>query len=272
MRTLPLVLLALFALMLVSPLAAADHEFSHRVEIVGRVVDSDGRPAAGAAVVAELSGVSIESDCHDHRGVTNETGDFAICKHVHAMDAAATFTLRVANATVTGDVSPITRRAYAPIVLDEPWGVRSIQGERAFQRALVVSGRVVDALAQPVVVEGVSVMGAPRAGVVVNVTLTSADGVELAFGAARTSEFGDYWVQLAVTDVPEGSGVMLETEGARRVSGLSLELRRADVLVERDAPVPTVTPPGAGTGRVPGAPLALAIAAVAVVALVAKRR
>lgn len=253
---------------LVLPSAVADHEFSHRVEIYGRVVDAEGHPVPGAPVNVTLHGIDAPLLCFDAKDErTDERGDFHVCRHHHELPAGVEATVEVAGTSQRLGIDPHVRRAYVALTLDAPWDVRSIQGERAFYRNVTITARVVDALPKPVRMEGVEVPGTPRVGATANVTLTDRDGATLAEGNATTSEFGELRLDLPVVDVPEGARVELALAFAARNAVLDPVLRRADLVVVHQVEA-AIAPPGSQTP----VPLVVAVAALAAAALWARRR
>lgn len=259
---------ALVGLLALAPGASADHEFSHRVEVHGRVVDAEGHPVPGARVNATFHGIDAPLKCFDAKDErTNERGDLHVCRHYHELPAGVEATIEVLGASARVGIDPHLRRAYVALQLDAPSDVRSIQGERAFFRNVTVSARVVDALPAPVKVEAVTVPGVPRAGALANVTLADASGGVLAAGNATTSEFGDLRLDLPIAELPQGARVRIELGFATRTGELNASSRRADFAIVHtvEAPIP---PPGSNTPL----PALLAVGGVALAALLARRR
>lgn len=273
-RAIAVVLLC--AVTFAAPPADADHEYSHRLEVVGRALDADGEPVPGAPLTLEVLGVNASSRCilgapAEER--TNETGDFHLCRHMHAMDAPVTVRVTLGNLTTTASVDPALRRVYLPLRVPEPWPVGSIQGQRAFEAQYVVTGRAVDLHPEPVKLENVEVPATPRTGAPVNVTLLDASGATLAEGRATTGEFGDFAVHLPIRDVPDGARVHVALTHGARVAEAPVDIRRADVtLIHEVAASRPATPPGSGTGDIPGPGAPLVLAALGVVAVLSARR
>lgn len=264
----------LLALLVVAPLAAADHVYSHRLVVTGRVVDPDGAPVAGQAVALTVVGLQVGGPCFDSgEERTGPRGDYRLCRHAHAMPAGVRVNVTAAGASGEADVDPALRRAAVHLRTPEPVpGGRDVEGERTFARTFRVEGRVMTAATGPAQVEGVNVTALPEQGRPVNVTLTLA-GETLAAADATTDEHGDYAVDLAVDDVPAGARVRLTTEGAQRDAPADAAVRRADldlVLPGEETP-PTLEPPGTRTPRVP-LPWPLAVLALAAAGLVLRKR
>lgn len=246
--------------------AAADHVFSHRVYIVGRVVDVDGVPAPGLAVNVTFENIRATSRCFDSKPeVTGPTGDYEVCRHTHAIPANATATVRVGGEERTVAIDPDLRHASASFQLPTPTASHDIHGERTFARTLLVTGRAFELLVAPEAEEGVDVSARPLAENV-SVSLRAGDEV-LANATARPNEHGLYRVELAVEGIPAGAVVraVAGADGGEELA--SPTFRRADVNIVRDhrlAGGPGEEAPGSTTPI--GAWLAVAALTLAVVA------
>src|ERR1700752_1037177 len=96
-----LLALLLFAGMTLLPVAAADHSYSHRYIIYGRVLDANHDPVQGVTVNVGYDSVfqgTLEGACANQPGteteafgrtqnipVTNAWGEFMVCFHKHGM-------------------------------------------------------------------------------------------------------------------------------------------------------------------------------------------
>lgn len=256
---------ALLALVLLAPVAGADDLFSHRLYVVGRVVDADGVPPVGVPVETTFAGVrGLSGRCYDGIDeVTGAKGDFVVCRHAHAVQDDATVTLTVGNASRTLALDPDLRLASASVQLAGTASSIDLDGARAFNRTFLVAGRHFALVAKPTEVEGVVVNATP---VMANVTARLlAQGRELASATARPNEHGDYRIDLAVGELPSGAIVRVESGGDATEEPASALFRRADTLLVRDerlADGPGANAPGAAPGKVP-VPGALALAALA---------
>lgn len=245
-----LVLALLVALPLAAPVATGEHEFSHRLEVVGRAVDAAGEPVPGAPVSVTFAGSEGAPRClvdAPQEDKTTETGDFHVCRHVHVMDAPVDVEVRIGDTIANATIDPLLRRVYVPLRIEDDWPVRSIQGERTFAAQFVVTGRIVNVLAQPTNLEGVQVRATAAGGLQVNVTVEDANGTELATEGASTNIYGDFRIELPLRELPPESRVRLVFPGDSRVASAPLDLRRADFDVERH-PSARVEPPGATPG------------------------
>lgn len=261
--------IVLLAVLLV-PLAGADHVFSHRVYVVGRVLDSAGMPAPGLAVNLTFEGVQVGGRCFDAKPeVTGPRGDFEVCRHTHALPTDARVVVRVGNASRAVAIDPDLRHASANLQLDALAPARDITGEREFARAFRVTGRSFVLLAESENAEGVRVNATP---LLANVTARLLDGgTVLAQGNATPNEHGLYTVDLDVAEVLEGAVVDVSNGREKAEATASTLYRRADLNLVRDmrlADGPGADAPGSQT------PLAtwLALAAILIGASGGRRR
>jgi hypothetical protein len=256
---------ALFlGVLLVLPVAAADHVFSHRVYVVGRVLDAEGRPAAGVTVSVTFEGINGDVRCLEQSpDMTGPRGDYEVCRHVHAMPSHVSATVRAGNVTRSVNVDPDLRAATASLQLDAS-AIHDVSGERQFARTFDVVGRAFTLLPRPSLEENVLVNATPLFD---NVSIELLRGEEVLASAEVTpDEYGTYRASLAIDEIPAGAIVRAHI-GSDRVEALaSAQFRRADVSIVRDlrliegpgddAPGSSPTPWGVG-----GALVALTCAA-----------
>jgi hypothetical protein len=248
--------------------ASADHVYSHRVVIEGRVVGADGLPIAGRDVNVTFEGDVLGEPCSMHQNVTDASGDFWFCYHKHGVLPNTTVQVRTGNVT---DVRPVDRdlRHMTFLLRDEDaTGV----APPAWNGSFLVAGRVwrsglVD-------LEGVDVSGIVLAHELVTVTLVSDVGNETR--QAFTDKYGDYWVNL--TARPDA---MVLVQGAGQVVPVRLDPvfhRSAVDLLTSPAPIPRAAPeiaalPGTTNPRVPvGLVLGVVVALTAAVAWTLRKR
>lgn len=234
----PLLLVATLVLLAVAtPVAEADHVFSHRTYVVGRVVDADGNPAAAMPVTLQFANLTPGGRCFDSRTeVTGPQGDFTVCRHTHALPSNASVTVTAGNVSATVPVDPDLRHAVAHLRLDEPSQARDIGGERLFERTYRVQGRVFTLLHAPENAEGVPVNATPRSGANVTIRLVGPGGT-LAERVAQVDEMGAYEASLELEGaVPEGATVRVESGGIAATAKASPLFRRSDVHVLRETP------------------------------------
>lgn len=223
----PLPRSAALALLVLVPLAAADHAFSHRVYVTGRVLDAEGRPAAGVPVSVSLQGVPPPGRCLDETPeATGAMGDYAICRHVHALPANASVTVRAGDASQSVPLDPETRRASAYLQVSGEVA-HDIAGERTFARTYLVAGASYAMLDAPAREEGVFVNATTRAD---NVTVALLDGARLvASGNATPDDYGLFQLQLDATDLPPGARVQVRSGLALAEEPANAQFRRTDV-------------------------------------------
>ncbi|HUR69966.1 MAG TPA: hypothetical protein VM370_12030 [Candidatus Thermoplasmatota archaeon] len=220
------------ALFLALPVAAADHVFSHRVYVVGRVLDPEGRPAAGVEVNLTFEGIRASVGCFDNRPErTGPRGDYEICRHTHSIPANATVTVRVGELSRTVPIDPDLRHAVASFQLNMS-SAHDVSGERQFARTFTVTGRAFALLAKPIQAEAVEVNATP---LIENVTveLRVLDRV-LASKVAPPNEHGLFMADLEVTDIPAAAIVRASAGRDFTEEPASALFRRADVNVLRD--------------------------------------
>lgn len=265
--------LALLALLLL-PVATADHVFSHRVIVTGRVLGSDGVPVAGADVELDFQGVEVGGACFDARDAkTGSHGDFSVCRHAHAMPAGeVVVTVRVLGHETSVPFDKELRRTAVNIMLPMPTPQehRDLGGERSFDRSLLVAGRFFNI--GDATVENVPVNGTPLAGQPVLVRIVTENGILIVEQNATTNEHGDYSAAIeGATDLPNGTRAVVETTIGSRSKPLDLTFRRADIdIVVRPEPEEPL-PDRPGTKPVP-APAASGVLALALVAALGLRR
>lgn len=262
--------IAFILVLLLVPLAAADHVFSHRVYVIGRVIDREGLPVSGLSVNATFEGLRGGRCFESKPETTSPTGDYEICRHSHEIPVSTNVTVRVAGAERIGAVDPDLRHASANLQLDGPTPARDIQGERTFSRSLLVTGRAFEILRAPFEEEGVSVTARPIGE---NVTVELRDGPDvLANATTRPDEHGLYRVELPVEAIPPGATVSVRSgpDGTQEV--VPELFRRADVNVVRDRTLLAGQPLGAPGSETPlGAWLAILAFTLVAVAQRARR-
>ena len=260
---------ALLAILLLVPLAAADHVFSHRVHVVGRVVDDDGTPAAGIPIEAAFEGLAVAGRCFDSKEeVTGPRGDFSLCRTTQDIGSAARVLVRAGDAAREVAVDAELRHAVANLQLGGPSPTRDITGEREFEQTFLVTGRSFALLPRPENADGILVNATPLGE---NVTARLLDGERVVAEANATpDEYGTYAAELAVGDVPAGAIVRV-TNGRERAEVVAAELhRRADVNLLRDLRLSDGQGEGAPGSQTP-LPAALTWAAVAIAAFAGSR-
>lgn len=261
----------LLVLVLLAPLALADHVYSHRVLIVGRAIGSDERPLPGVPVELTFTNLNASTKCIETLNtpeVTSPTGDFEICRHAHGIPNDATVTVEIMGGKTTRAIDSVLRHAWARVAAPGSSTARDIQGDRDFAQQVRVSGRVFDLLPMPEDVEGVLVTGAPRVDENVALWLVSGTTI-LAQTNTTTNESGDYSTHFNVRDVPGDARVLVESGGQSSEAPVSDLFRRVDLYTvhESDAPIGVMP----GTERT-SASWALVLVALVVGTLMTGRR
>lgn len=224
---------ALLLVVLVAAPAVADHVFSHRVYVAGRVVDAEGRPAPGLPVTLSFEGLNASARCFDAKEErTGPMGDFELCRHVHALPQEARVNVTVGEVSRTVGLDADLRSAVAHLQLPGAAPARDLTGDRAFARTFVVAGRQFALLPKPAAVEGILVNATP---VYDNVTvMLRGPAGELANATARPDEMGRFHVELAVSEVPAGALVVATAGPVRAEESASALFRRVDVALVHD--------------------------------------
>lgn len=266
----PLVLSLLLLGALLVPVAAADHVYSHRYVVLGRVLDADGNPVLGVTVALALRGVGTEGACANQPGTeteafgptttrptTNALGEFTFCAHVHilprASDAAQVeLSVPQRNVTQAAPVDPLFRSSV--VVLRLPAAEPAANGT-ALDVTHTVAGRLWrEAPGEGVMLENVRVYGHTVNRVPVNVTVTTNEGHVLN-ASSVTNGYGDFSLRLPLPEgaLPRGKVVVealgKEYDAQMDASGLTYLKMRADP-VEGPAPTPT-TPAGSSPSTTP---------------------
>lgn len=261
------------ALALLLPSALADHVYSHRLYAVGRVVDANGLPVAGAVVTIAPS-FRVGGACFDHRrDTTDPQGDFELCRHAHALPSNGTVNVSVEGESRTIALDPDLRLVSAHIQLPGPARTIDLTGVREFNASYLVAGRHFVRLAEPVNVEAVHVNATPVGR---NVTvLMLAEGDVVASTNATVDEHGDFEVEFAMDAIPEGAIVRVESERDVVEEPASALFRRSDVLLVRDDRLlegPGEDAPGTKPAPMPAWIFAVALALSVAIATRARRR
>lgn len=261
--------LVLVALALVAPVAVADHAFSHRVVVTGRVVDVEGLPAPGVRPVLRFEGVDVGGACFDSRDErAGAHGDFGICRHAHVLREGGRVNVTVGDASVEAPLDKDLRKASVLLQLPVARTMRDLEADRTFPTLFRVEGRALRYTTEPQEAEGIPVAAVPL-GANVTVSLVASDGTVLATREVRHDEHGDYEAELQVSDVPEGARAAATAGGAAWSVPASPLFRRAEVDLVQAAPEPEV--PTNEIGNVPMS-AALAFAGVVAAALLFPRR
>jgi hypothetical protein len=248
MSTGRLLALALLAAALALPGASADHAYSHRYIIYGRVVDAAGNPVPGLTVNVKTQDFAVEGQCTDQPNtataafgrtetlpVTNQYGEFMYCYHTHDMSRVSppSATISVADTNVSEHVTfdAEFREMFVPLQLPD---VSPRANTTANEANYTVLGRLWTPGAQ--LVEGIGVYGNVPLGQGVNVTLRLTDGSALN-ATTLTNGYGDFAVRIATPHRLDGGVVEVETQGLRFDAPVNATLGATDFRIVLPAPV-----------------------------------
>ena len=238
--------LALLAAAALAPLAGADHVYSHRYVVSGRILDADGKPAVNVSVGLHAP-LFRGGVCPGHpreAPLTDAFGDFEYCLHVHEVPEGSTVSILVNGLEFEDAADPALRRSVFHVRLPEAldgeappgWGVE-----------YVVEG-VVWLDTGPTYQDGVPVLGLMFPEEPVRVAL-DVDGRAMVADVV-TDAFGHYRAAFTLPAGWEAGRVEATAAGAAASGTLSRELMTtfAPVIVpyEEDAadePAPLFPPP-----------------------------
>lgn len=212
------------------PLATADHAYSHRYVIFGRVVDAENNPVRDLTlnmaaneffdpegVCRGATGANLNTDAFGptvYDPTTNEFGEFIFCFHTHKINRVepGSAVLRIEDVPefqpVTVNFNPEFREQYVLLKLAAPH-------PQAVPDILDGNYTVVGRLWQPAegreqTVEGIKVLGDTMKRVGVNITVKDASGAVMGMAQTRTNDYGDFAVRVPVqARVTQGSVVVV---------------------------------------------------------------
>lgn len=218
-----LVLLAASALL---PIAAADHAYSHRYVVIGRVLDADDNPVQGVTVNLGSSDFQPEGQCANQPGietealgptrtnpVTNQYGEFIYCFHTHSLSRVLPpkmiLTVEGSNASHEFDMDPYTRHSFVTIHLEEP---SEAANEEVLATTYTIMGNVWRDGGGETYLEGIRVYGLSLDYELVNITLEY-NGKEPMRLNATTNNYGDFAIRVPVEERPTSGTVTFEVAG-----------------------------------------------------------
>ena len=222
-RVAALALAALLALTLLLPVAAADHAYSHRYIIYGRVVDANGDPVRALTVNIATRDFEPEGQCGTQPGTdtdafgvtrtepqTNDYGEFIFCYHTHALPRAlpgsATVSIPEANYTQEVTFDPYFREMFLPIQLPD---VQAGANKDVQAVNYTVLGRLWRPTTGDTTLESIRVYGLAVANQNVVVTLALDDGTKVVKNAT-TNNYGDFSLRFPVNGRPTGGTVTIQ--------------------------------------------------------------
>ena len=187
----------------------ADHSYSHRYVVFGRVIDSLGQPAMGWTATGTISGPAVLGDCPNFvpmgSGVadSDRSGDFFLCYHMHSF-SGGTITVFGPGSSQTFPLDVNLRKTFVHIRLDTVWPTKDATTVAVFHTQYTVRGRVWQP--QPgAVVEGNTVNGIVMTTERVSIAFAY-NGGSTRSGSSTTNNYGDYGSLLALTsNLTEGT-------------------------------------------------------------------
>lgn len=241
-----LLVVALLAVTALVPLAAADHAYSHRFIVYGRVVDANGDPVQGVTVDFGYRDFTPEGPCANQPDteteaygrtttipVTNGYGEFMFCVHTHSMSRAlpGTGILRIpeeGNQTMEFEMDPYFRVNYVTFKLDH---ASERANKTSLDHAFVVQGRYWVPHTGTVNVEGVGVFGHTVDNVPVNITFAH-DGQTEQY-ETRTNNYGDFAYRVNTTTRPTSGTVTVSANGETRTYTLGADEIKTGILTQK---------------------------------------
>lgn len=273
----PRLLAAAFLLVLLAPAAFADHVYSHRYVLGGRLVGSDGWPLPGRIMEFVSTGDDFLDTCREGQQIiTDAFGDFEFCYHVHELQPSTRVGARHGNISSMVPVNLPFRKTT--LLLREPnetgvappdWGASYRIAGRAWQPG-------------PQRLEGVQVFGTAVVGLAVNLTVHGVNASPAVF-RTTTDGFGDFDLVVRTDEDPANLSLTLEAQGRAQPVQMDTFFHRTDAPIYVSpagaaSGQPTPTPrtafdsaPGSATPPV-GAGLVLAVALGLVISVALSRR
>lgn len=214
------------------PLAAADHAYSHRFILYGRVLDSEGNAVQGVTVNLGYSDFHPSGACENQpdteteahgitrtEPVTNQYGEFIFCFHVHEMPRAlpGTGIVRIDeerfNETIQFD--PYFRVAFYTAHLDH---VSEKANKESLEKSYLIQGRLWRPAGKLVYVEANPVFGYTSNNVPVNITFEH-DGTTETF-TTKSNNYGDFAYRVNTTKRVTDGKVTIEAGGESHTYGV----------------------------------------------------
>lgn len=214
-------------LLLLVPVAQADHAYSHRYIVYGRVVDANGDPVPGVTIdLGYEKPFAPEGPCNNQPGtetqafgptrnqpVTNQQGEFIFCFHTHGLSRSTPGVgiLRIDAYNVNERVpfDGFMRYSFVPVKLAAP--IASANKTAASQEHTVL-GRVWEASSGEIKVEGVGVYGDTIKDTDYTVTVT-VPGAAPQIASGKTNGYGDFSIRVPLSPRPSEGNVKLEIAG-----------------------------------------------------------
>lgn len=258
--------------------AAADHVYTHRYIIQGRVVDEEGRPVQGAVVNVELKGwfpadEGVEGPCPQEQAgqrtgertfaaQTSPLGDYRFCIHAHQLIDAGSVVVTVGNQSAEEDKDMRSRIHLVHFTVAS--GVGAVGDTERFNSEAGIRGRLWRPLSSGDRIEGIPAEGVAIARAPIHVTLVKPDGTEET-GNGTTNNYGEFGVQFDYEGSLEGAQYVVRASGEEWTIDADATFRVNDELLVIDRPLGGNDSPGFGL-------LAVLFGVTAAIGLVASRR
>ncbi len=230
-----------------APVALADHAFSHRYIVFGRLLDEAGNPVIGKQVEVRLDeGLGkVESLCARQpntgtdawpetttRAYVDENGEYTYCFHMHGASRASLQVRAIVDGQELGAAATnhVFRRNFLPIVLSGANGTAS----PTFDSTYLVAGRLMFKAGQTTV-EGIGVEGDTFKFETVTVTYTPDTG-DAASAKTRTNNYGDFAVRLNASKALGPGTITIATEDKSFSYPADTKFRATDVNIELPDP------------------------------------
>ena len=218
---------AALALLVLSavPVATADHAYSHRYIVYGRVVDANGDPVPGLTVdLGYEPPFDPEGACSNQprtetdafgptrtTPITNDFGEFLFCFHTHGVSrtlpGAAVITIAGENVEERIEFDGFMRYSYAPIQLDR---VHPQANTTVKDTTYTIFGRAWQESDQTTV-EGVRVFGDTIYNKPATITFAYNGNPPVTLNTT-TNAYGDFSIRVPVSSRPTGGEVTLSIE------------------------------------------------------------
>lgn len=203
----------------VVPTALADHAYSHRYIVYGRVVDAEGVPMQGLDVAATIERQDVEGQCDTNKPpatqrVTNSLGEYFWCFHTHRMGGSGIFTVGVENETVTDDLDTQLRKSRVDFRLGSHLGRHGDAGKFNTTYTLAVTAWEPGATG----VEGIQVEGTALRGRSLTATIEYNGGKEKT-ATATTNDYGDATFIFDLGEPLQSGAATVQSQRGEKASG-----------------------------------------------------
>lgn len=221
-----LVAIAFLAVSL-TPAVLADHAYSHRYIVYGRVVDAENNPVAGLTVdLGVVKPFQPDGQCADQPGteteawgptrarpITNQFGEFIFCYHIHSMSRSTPGggIVRIDSLDYEKEVEfdGYMRYSFIPVKLDT---VHPNANKTILDQFYTVQGRAWEDHGTNIKVETIRVYGDTVKYAPVNITIQP-EGKDPITLNTTTNGYGDFAVRVPVESRLTSGTVTVEIEG-----------------------------------------------------------